>query len=80
MNRTHMPLVIKILMCLSIALMALNAIHHQMQPSDEEVQQRMQEGLKNMQLQEEIRESEAKWKKINDDLKRNVNQDSPKQP
>ena len=62
MKSGQMPLVIKILFALSAALMGLNAIHQLTRPSDEEVQQRMQEGLKTMEQEEEIRRMEAKWK------------------
>jgi hypothetical protein len=52
MNRDQMPLVFKILLGLSAAMMGLNAIYQLNRPSDEEVEQRMEEELRG---QEELR-------------------------
>ena len=49
-----------ILMLLSVSAMAGYQIWNLQRPSEEEVQQRMQEGLRSLKVSEEVREMEAR--------------------
>lgn len=75
MNWGKMPLINKILMVLAIAVMAWNLYYQSTRPSDEEVQRRMQEGLKSLEIQEQIRKMEKDWPKFPEHIDRSEKKD-----